>query len=173
MANIKFSALPTGTNVFGDQLVGLTSSDVAEVFTRRLLTAVKTADETINDDNTLSDDADLNVELEAGHTYVIFGFLFWESGTTPDFQYAFSAPTGATGLRSAANWTASGNPATAVFSTAQFCSGTAGTRGTPFMATIRNPTNSGTLSVQWSQATSNAGDTTLKINSWIFVMEIE
>ncbi len=139
-----------------------------------ILVAVKTADETINSDATLTDDTDLQVELLASKTYAIFGFIYWESPTAPDFKYALSAPAGATGLKSSGNWTASGNATQSDHTTSQFLTGVAGsTRCTPFMVTIRNSTTAGTLAFQWAQNTINVADTILRINSWMVAIQID
>lgn len=57
---------------------------------------VKQSTETVNNSDTLQNDNDFFVALEANKSYSFDMMLFLVSGGTPDFKYAFTVPTGAT-----------------------------------------------------------------------------
>lgn len=57
-------------------------------------TVYKTADETIENDATLTDDADLQFEAEANSIYAVFVYMFITGSQFADYKHAFSVPTG-------------------------------------------------------------------------------
>jgi hypothetical protein len=132
-------------------------------------TAVKSVDQTINNNNTLFNDADLNFAVGANETWSFRFVLQGNSATQPDFQFAVSAPAGSTcsiavsdpeGATSISNLGCGvssgvilGNGADDLYEV----TGTVITSGT-----------AGTVNLQWAQNTSNANNTTIYAGSYVF-----
>lgn len=139
------------------------------------LVAVKTANETVNNTATVQADDELTLSLEANTTYLIDGFVVYNSGTTPDIRFAFTVPTGST-----LNWNVLGlltNVATTDGS-ARFSANTngtekgiAGTGASDAVAYIRGTITTGgtagSLTLRWAQAVAEASDTTVKAGSYL------
>ena len=65
-------------------------------FTRRDKVVLKTADETVNNNNSTQADDALLVALGANETWMLRYFIKYNSNTTADFRYNISVPSGAT-----------------------------------------------------------------------------
>lgn len=141
--------------------------------------AIKTSDQTIAN-NTLTNDTQLSIAVEANATYMFDGLLVFTCGSaTPDIMLAFSIPAGAsiawygagaaTNLASqvgslaayapisngAANY---GTNDSASFPTGNIVRGSLITSSTP-----------GTLQLQWAQVTTTGGSPiTMKTGSFLF-----
>jgi len=70
-------------------------------------TVYKTADESIQSDTTLTDDADLFFSVDASSVYVGFMYLYvdMDSGADPDMKTTFTIPAGAAGVNLSATGT--------------------------------------------------------------------
>jgi hypothetical protein len=63
----------------------------------RQLAAYKTADETINNSAVLQDDNELFVAVGASKIYLLNLDIVQSSGTSPDFKFTFTLPSGGSG----------------------------------------------------------------------------
>lgn len=136
----------------------------------------KTADETRNNDNTLTADTDLQTPVDANTGYAFWGWVTYVSDASADFAYVISEPDGVMmailhkgneGVGSlgvelvdeswSGNSTATGGTTRyIVYFTGYLVTGVAG----------------GTFSFDWSQNLSNANDTTVKKGSWMRVKKL-
>jgi len=131
--------------------------------TTLIKSAQKSADQTINNNNTLFDDADLKISLEANSTYLIDFFMLFNSAAAADIKFCIKAITGATGY-----WGVSYDVSPTAKSIGDVQSlGTDGSNQFTWFHGIIKTTTAGTFQVQWAQNTSDAGDTTLKAYSYI------
>lgn len=145
-----------------------------------LLFSRKTADTTRNNTSTLANDPHLAVTLAANATYLINMFLIYTSvTTTPDLKIAFTAPAGA-----AFTWAPLGlDPSvTAVQGIVRYPAETTSNRTVATIAgvdTVATPTGivrtagtAGALTVQWSQNTQTAENTTVKTDSYLLAIRV-
>ena len=65
-------------------------------FTRRDKVVLKTADETVNNNNSTQADDALLVALGANETWILRYFIKYNSNTTADFRYNIAVPSGTT-----------------------------------------------------------------------------
>lgn len=124
----------------------------------------KTADETISATTTLQNDDHLFAPVEANAVYSLYLTVLYQSGTTPDFKQAFTAPAGTTFESS---WFLY-NPGTVALGTTGALGSVTGLAGTaanvPFIlsATVFVGGTAGTVQWQWAQNTSDAGSTIVR-----------
>ena len=125
---------------------------------------VKSVDETIDTDTTLSDDAKLLFPVAANENWQFEGVVWVTSGATPQFKFTFDGPAGSVGMFEFA--------LDEVFDTAQEL-GTADNAGSgtrkslSFRGSIANGGTAGNLAFQWAQNVSDAGNTTVEAGSYI------
>jgi len=137
-------------------------------------TVYKTADETINNDSTLTDDTDLQFSVDANASYAMICLFMYAADAIPDFKYAYSVPAGITGnimdgyfnsqntSAVVRTWATSRSPIDSSGNVrALFNTGCLNIEGT-----------AGTIAFQWAQNTSNAGNTTLKEGSYIMFKKL-
>lgn len=134
--------------------------------------ARKTANEIVNGSSTPQADDELFVPVAASTYYVVDGLLVFTSGTTPDFRYTLSGPSGMTYSLNAKVFSRSLAAPSVMVDTRTSTSGNLGADGlgttlssqgqiielTGWVLTSVTP---GTVTVLWSQNTSNGSDTTL------------
>jgi hypothetical protein len=137
----------------------------------RPVSARKTIDESLQN-NTLQNDDELFVSLEANATYRITADLINNSGTTPDISFAWSIPSGATGA-----WTITALVGGALYLGTLTWANTAAIDGTgadnlsQVVGTMVT-TNAGTLQLRWAQTTTTASNTTVKANSLLVATRV-
>lgn len=132
----------------------------------------KTANETITNDNTNSNDNTLFFNMSANTTYVIQCKIFFDTSATPDFKYATVGPATPTSVRTTRYHVVPGTSAyinafdiAATASTSVTGTGTTG--GYVTMETIwQNGANAGTWAFQWAQNTANIANTTVLSGSY-------
>lgn len=129
---------------------------------------IKILDETINSDIVLHNDNELFVALEASKTYGFIFLVYQNTGSTPDIDFAFSVPSGATG-----GWNifASNNTIEIAFGAEIKSNGFGVTRIQPYMGRVIMDTTPGNLQLQWAQTISNAGDTSVLAGTTLVVWE--
>lgn len=133
--------------------------------------ARKTVDESLQN-NTLQNDDELFVSLEANATYRITADLINNSGTTPDISFAWTIPTGATG-----SWTIGALVGgvsyfgTLTWANTAAIDGTGADNFSQVTGTIVT-TTAGTLQLRWAQTTTNATNTTVKANSLLVATRV-
>lgn len=115
--------------------------------------AYKTADETVNNSDTLQDDDELTFEVEANATYSFQFVLFFNSGTTPDYKFGWTYPTGTT-----LKW---GDffGGTGIETTVSNINGTGSNAVMLTVGTIFVGSTEGSMTIQWAQRVANASDT--------------
>lgn len=159
----------------------LTAAKLESLITElRPVTAVKSADTSRNTTTTFTADPHLALSLSA-HTYHIFGNLYLNSAANAagDFQYRWSwtndmnVRMGGIGVvdtlasGSSADGQFARNQADTTSPTAALSFG-ASTTGTNILVTARVlVTTAGTLTLEWTQLSSNANNTTLEAGSWL------
>jgi hypothetical protein len=168
---MAFTAYPAA----GDDLTAATLqsliSELRPIFVR------KVSDETVNNSAVLQNDDELVAAVVANATYEVFLRLIVNSGTTPDFKYTFTAPSGATG--SAQLYTGS-NPDTAASSlqgpASITATGAASGVGADQVILVQGilivSSTSGNLQFQWAQNTANASNSSVKANSYLLLRRV-
>jgi len=131
-------------------------------------TASKTAKEEINSDATLTDDSDLQIEVDAGAQYSIEALIRWDAHTAADFKFSFSGPTGATVLYGYDLDDGAGTVYTSAQSVVLQGAGYGSTRFLKISGlAFTSATTAGTVAFQWAQGTSYGGTTTVYRGSWL------
>jgi len=124
---------------------------------------IKKADETITSSTTLHDDNELVVALNINKTYHYYLFLPFNTGPVADIKYAFSLPTGATGLkRNGGDWDALAETALSdITNTLSPLVSIANNFAIVTNGLIIMSGTAGNLILQWAQNVSDAADTTV------------
>ena len=165
----------TGTAVLdeddmaSDSATKIATQQSIKAYADRRRTVIKSADETIISDETLSNDTHLALSVAASKRYNLVLMLRVSSGTDPDFKFAFSAPSGAT-VNGGYNGTAQtmsydldmtvGQPVVS-----------AGNVVVMIWAFVETAGTAGTLTLQWAQNTSWASNTTVREGSFMELSE--
>lgn len=136
------------------------------------ITKVKTADETVTSSTALQDDNDLFFPIAADESWVFRFTLQAQSGTTPDFRFGVSAPTGATckvgvidpeGAVSNAN-VGCGAQITAI-------PGNATNDVYEVVGSVDNGSNAGNVTLRWAQNVSSTQQTIVRAGSTLFAVQ--
>ncbi len=142
------------------------------------LFAKKASDQVVNANATLANDNDLAVALAANATYIVECVVIYDSSTAADIQFAWTGPTGTT-----FDWTNNGISTGAAGGTSSITvtrspigsgnplpAGGVGV-GSKLFAQIRGivvtSSTTGNLQLMWAQNTSDATNTTVRINSFL------
>jgi hypothetical protein len=174
--------VPANASVINsNQIIDKRVAIVVPTLTAAVLTAYKTADQSITNDNTLNDDADMHVPVIANGIYA-FSFYVWynlaASGTGP-MRAAIDAPTGNTGYVTSMSLGTAITGASGNLGRAQAVLGLADGRmdmdtnaGTWKGAgwgsgVLINGANAGNLSFAWTNGTSESYALTLYKGSWL------
>ncbi len=149
--------------------------DLLSTFSPEILTTfrvIKKIDETIASDDTLHDDDELFFALEANKNYYFELIWFWVSDPTPDFQLAFSVPTGTTNKKMIGNWKLNNSVQTTAVTGASITT-TSGTseRTNGIYGYVTTGSTAGNLTFQWAQETSDVANTIVKAGSILKVYE--
>lgn len=136
-----------------------------------MLTALKTATETKNSDATLALDSDLQVELEANGRYSVEVLVRYDAATAADLKFDFQVPSGGMvygfdldgGITAELANTVATSLAALGVGSIQLCK---------VNGLIINASTAGTFGMRWAQQTSNAGNTSLRIGSWMQVVKV-
>lgn len=145
--------------------------------------ALKTADETVTNSAVLQDDDQLQVAVDANKTYRLSGFVRWTcASSTPDIQFAFSLPAGAS-----LSWWGAGphtdltaqNSNLSVYApddTGVVWYGTNNSTTFPSAMIIAGllivGSTAGSLTLRWAQQTSNASGVTVKEKSYLELLRV-
>jgi len=168
---MAFTAYPAA----GEDLTAATLqsliSELRPIFVR------KASDETVNNTATLQNDDELVAAVLANATYEVFLRLIVNSGTTPDFKYAFTVPASATG--SAQLYTGS-NPDTAASSlqgpASITATGAASGVGADQVIIVQGilivAATPGNLQFQWAQNTATVANSSVKANSYLKLQRV-
>ena len=134
-------------------------------FTRRDKGVLKTADETVNNNNSTQADDALLVALGANETWMLRYFIKYNSNTTADFRYNISVPSGATydSLLQGDN-----NLGPLFYyrtSSDELVAGKGADWAFIFNAVVKTSSTPGNVVFNWAQYTANASDTKVLIGS--------
>ena len=137
-----------------------------------IITAVKTSDETKNNDNSVALDSELQISLDANSYYEIEVQLLYEAGGTPDLRTQFEVPTGSGGSFWRTNNTSNinSNNLTSIISNLGLGVGTS--THTRMRVNIYTDTTSGTFGVKWAQNKSHSHNTTIYRGSSIKAIKL-
>jgi hypothetical protein len=132
------------------------------------LFARKTSDETVNNSAAMQNDDHLFLSVEANSQYRIEARLRQSSGTTPDFKFQFTLPSGASGFYTV-HTIGAGAAAYTLFDDNMTLPQTVegGTAGILAEGLIVVGANAGTVQLQWAQNTANASNTTVFTESYL------
>ena len=134
-------------------------------FTRRDKVVLKTADETVNNNNSTQADDALLVALGANETWMLRYFIKYNSNTTADFRYNISVPSGATydSLLQGDN-----NLGPLFYyrtSSDELVAGKGADWAFIFNAVVKTSSTPGNVVFNWAQGTAHASDTKVLIGS--------
>ncbi len=127
----------------------------------------KSANETVNNSDTLQDDDELKFAVGANELWLFQAWIHSTDTTTADLHYLFTGPAGST-----VRWspipqfgvTGSFHNTDVKFGTAQ---NTEGNGGHFAVGRIDTAGTSGDLQLQWAQSTATANNTIVLIGSWL------
>jgi len=129
----------------------------------------KPANETVNGSDTLQDDDDLVLAIKANEVWSFTLYLRYNSGTTPDFKFKFTVPSGTT-MQFASSY--HGNGGYDETDTLTMDGFGADNWSTILTGTIVASTTPGDVTLQWAQNTSTASDTKVLKGSYIVAHRI-
>jgi hypothetical protein len=136
--------------------------------------AVKTGSQTVNNSATFVNDSALFLAVDINTTYRCHLHLSYTSGTTPDFKYQFTKPTGAT----LSAWSFLGYSTTVTFAyggTGETQSIGGNVTAIPLDAwgILTTSTTAGTFQLQWAQNTATASDTIVQAGSFLELIRVD
>lgn len=135
----------------------------------KVLTAYKTADESINTDIIMSDDADLVIAVEANSHYTFRFVLLLNAHPTPDMDIKFEIPASAELFWKSS--TASNAPDTEA--TTVNIKGTGSNNINQFGGIFFTAGTAGDLQLTWAQAISDANNITLMEGSFLELIKLD
>lgn len=143
----------------------------------KVITKLKTADETINSDSTLSNDSHLTATIGgSSETYYIEATFIFNTGATPDIKFGWSVPTGTT-MTVSPRYNLAGSSLQNAEDESDVIPFDGPSGGQDRMVTFRGvvytSNTQGTFAVQWAQNTSDASDTTLLKGSMLRLTLVE
>lgn len=158
---------------FSDNVV----ANAAQLNAYNPITAVKPADQIVNNSVALVNDSALFVAVAANATYEIDAFVIYNSNGTANFKAQWAAPVGVSGL-----WTiaapAVGSGVSAPFLGSIAWNGLAAVNGfgTDMFARVSGllivGANGGNLQLQWAQNTANASNTIVRATSALIARQV-
>ena len=140
----------------------------------------KGADETTSSDTTLSDDAELTFDVNAGATYKFRFIVFYDTPAAADFKYSVTCPASPALVSITTKSIAPGATTQAI--TRQSACGfgptaiteTSGTDGyIEIEGVVQNGANAGSIAFQWAQNSSSGTNTTVRKGSVVEYVPIQ
>lgn len=145
----------------------------------RPLSIQKGSDEIVSNSSTLQDDDELLLAVAASLSYQFFVDITMQAGTTADFKWALTFPTGATLTFVGPGWDTSlafvPSGSGSYTSGSAITSGGAGigsNRGIILRGTLNTGANAGNLRFQWAQNTPTVENTVVKAGSWMIARRL-
>lgn len=133
---------------------------------------MKTTDESVQSDTTLSNDTDLKFTMSANTKYAVRGKIYVTYNSTMFFKSAWAGPASPTLVRIHYAQVLTGGSApfqetvaTSLTTLTNFSSGSSGM--IEFDAIIHNGANAGDFTFQWAQIVSTAVNCTVNAGSWL------
>lgn len=136
--------------------------------TAKILTAYKTADESVTSDITLNNDADLVIAVEANSVYRLSLELITNAHATPDLDFDFSIPSGAT------LYTMIGTNGTIPIpaGTEINIKGSGIDLAYPYYGYVKTSATAGNVQFKWAQSISDANATTVKLGTSLILTKL-
>lgn len=154
-------------------LVGGSETDLHSHIGGSVTIVRKTADEVVNNSTTLQNDDHLFLPIGANEIWFLKFFIRGQSGTTPDFCFIVTVPSGATG-----SWTrgqgegAGASNAANSFAVTGIINGKATIIHFILYAIVINGGNAGNVQLQWAQNYAYTSDSTVYANSCIIAHQL-
>lgn len=129
---------------------------------------VKAASETVNNSATLQNDDDLVIAVEASAIYQVAGVITFSSGTTPDFKFGWTVPSGTIidgVVTDLPNGAGTNEIKTFSESGSTLLSATGSDVAASILFTIVTSSTAGSVQLQWAQNTMDASNTVLRAGS--------
>lgn len=140
--------------------------------------AFKTANQIVNNSVTLVNDTHLVVNVVANATYIVQGFINYNSPTAADFKWNWTYPASTTfSYYFPGPGTAATAPETAPLMTSTSTAtgargGTGGSIGVPVAGLLITSGTAGQFRFQWAQNTATVGDSTVYAGSFIQLFRV-
>lgn len=160
-AEINVGATP-GPGTAGDVIVSA-GADTPPEWTTPVI--MKTATETLNTSATFQDDDELTFPVAINTRYTLDGVLLVGTNTTPNFKFQFTVPTGTT-IDGAYMDQSTGQWVLLAEATSNAITGINDYQ-ILFSASIQTSGTAGSVTLQWAQNTSDAGNTQVEAGSWL------
>lgn len=170
--------------LFFDKALSQISLFNGSTWSSRESVAIKPTNETRNNNTTLSNDADLVLNVTAGATYILDSQIIYDSGTTPDIKFAWAVDP----VSSTLSWTtnALGASASGVNGSLTVGVGVAGDAGVIVAGGVGAGTLvvaaakgilvggivDGAINLRWGQNTADVSNTIVHANSWMRLTRI-
>lgn len=141
------------------------------------LFARKATDETVNNSATLQNDDHLLVSVVAGDIYELTARLVISSGTTPDFKFGWTFPSGLT--MSYDIFEGETSTAADIFrgpfvqTDVPVIPGIGSNQPVRVSGLVVVGSTAGSLRLQWAQNTANASDTIVRANSYLILRKVD
>jgi len=129
----------------------------------------KAADEVVNNSTTLQDDNDWTFPVAANSQYIVEGFIWFNTHSTPDIKFGWSLPAGA---EYSHHWEDPGVGSSGAHNAAITYNQIGTTTGLKYDVGLSIGANAGVATWQWAQATAHASDTTVYEGSYIRVWKV-
>lgn len=137
-----------------------------------ILPAVKSADETINNDNVLSLDSDIQVSVTANKMYFVSAIILYNAGSSSDLKIKWTVPASAT-----FSWHHDGDTGAGTVMKDETDTYSYNGAGNDRMAVPKGilivDSTADTFGLEWAQNTSHAQDTTLLKGSCIVLTQLD
>ena len=144
---------------------------------------VKAANKVMNNTSVLMDDSDLTFDADPNSTYIVEGAIFYDATTTSDIQVAWTVPSGATGLFTAAGVSTGATSGTSSISLTAVSPGSArpagaigvgsgGTLALPVRLVLKTGSTGGPVSLKYAQLNAEASDLTVRQFSYITAKKV-
>lgn len=128
---------------------------------------VKSADETISSSASLQDDNELAIAVRADASYRVELHIVYNSGTTPDFKFGWSFPSGATMSVGAYETFGAFGGFAQIQTDTPPADGLGADEPLWLTGGLFTSSTAGTLTFRWSQNTSDASNTTVRKGSYL------
>jgi len=152
----------------GSNWISLTSGGGSSLMTTNIVNKVKQLNEVVNGSNVLQDDDELSFAIGPNEEWSYRFIVHASSATTPDLQFAVTAPSGATcavGYSDPEGATSVGGLGCGV--TTGMIPGNGTIDIYEIVGTVRNGTAAGNVTLQWAQNTSNASNSIVYAGSYL------
>ncbi len=138
-------------------------------------TVYKSADETTNNDVTLTDDSHLTFAVDANSNYVVIMQLWWIGDSTADMKFAVTLPSGASGFQIDSFYEAKGSSSYDAIDILTVRTGAMDvTTTTPNtqIYNVKTDSTAGSFTIQWAQGSQVVADTTLQEGSFLMYKKL-